>query len=147
MASRVQEQIDAMKSIASVDGDSLGNVIAKAILLPVTTLFASLSALIAAGIDVPIKTFDAFGTGLGGLAEALLSGPADMLQAGANEAAASIQSGVWSQFGPLSFAVMVGGVLAGAYLFAKYTDIPSTGNFMAFLPFDVPVLGNDEEGD
>ncbi|MBV0925020.1 hypothetical protein KTS45_12515 [Halomicroarcula limicola] len=139
--------INKLNDIASTEGSSLTNVVPKAMLLPVIAFFTSAANAIGAAFNVPIATFDGFSAGVGELTSGLLEGPGQILSAGATESAQSLSQGVWAQFGPLTFPIAVGVVVLAAIVVARARENPATGNFLPGVPFDVPFIGTEEEGD
>lgn len=131
--------------MASIESGSLTNLVAKDFLLPVTTLFASISLLISSIFDIPVQVFGAFASGVSNFVGTIFNGAAQMLGVGASVSANSVQSGPWAQFGPLTFAVMIAAIIAGLYVIAWYRNLETTGNLVAFIPFDVPLVGSEGE--
>ncbi len=95
--------------------------------------------------DVVIKPMNAFGTALADLTTAIFGGPAEIILAGVEATAQSILGPF--NLGPFSFALAIGAVLAGLYLVGRYRGEDETGNFLIGLPFDIPFIGQEEEGD
>lgn len=112
------------------------------------TLLALATGLISGVLsvtDVVVKPMDALAEALGDLTMAIFGSPAMIIEAGALETAESIRGPFG--MGPFTFAVGIGSVLLGVYLVAAYRKEGETGNLIPGLPFDVPFVGQDEEGD
>lgn len=137
--------IAKLRSIASVESNSLEDVVPKAFLLPVIALFASLAEAIGAFFGVPIAVFDAISQSVDALISGFFGGPARILDAGALESARSLTSGVWAQFGPFTFVIAVAVVLAAAFMIARFTAEEETGNLIPGIPADFPLIGNNED--
>lgn len=136
---------ERLREIASIEGGSLTNVVPKAAILPVIALLSSLAELIGAILGIPINIAGAFGEGLASVATALTGGSGRILSAGATQSAESLGSGVWAQFGPLTFPLAVLVITATAYIFAQGRSQEETGNFFWFVP-DLPgPFGAEEE--
>jgi hypothetical protein len=138
---------ERLQEIASVSEGSWTNIVPKTVLLPVIALFASLADAIGALFGIPINVADALGESIGGLVDATIGGSGDIISAGAQESIDSIGSGVWAQFGPFTFIVAIGVVIAAAYIVSVARAEEETSNFWFFLPFDVPILGTEEDGE
>lgn len=136
--------IERLRSVSSINDGSVANVVPKAMLIPVVAFFTSLANAIGAAFGVPIATFDGLAKGAQELIRGLF-GVGSILDAGATASAQSFTSGPWAQFGPFSFVIAVGVVGLAALVLARARENPSTGNVVAYLPFDVPFIGTDEE--
>ncbi|WP_231183506.1 hypothetical protein [Haladaptatus sp. DYF46] len=137
--------IQKLNNIADVDGGTLENVVPKALLLPVIAVFYSIADLVGAFVDVPIAIFDSFAEGAGILIGGFLEPPGKILSAGGQQSAYTLQNGVWAQFGPFTYIIAVGVVVGGAFVVARYTAEEETGNLVPGIPFDVPIIGNNED--
>ncbi|TKX55104.1 hypothetical protein EXE44_16505, partial [Halorubrum sp. SS7] len=76
----------------------------------------------------------------------LLTAPAALIEAGARISENSIAA-VFGQTlaGILALPLTVALALVSLYLLARYLNEEETGNVIAGLPIDVPVVGTDEE--
>ncbi|MCO8254543.1 hypothetical protein NKF26_12090 [Haladaptatus sp. AB618] len=137
--------IKKLNNIAAVDGGTLENVVPKALLLPVIALFYSIADVIGAFADVPIAIFQGFSESAKLLISGFLQSPGKILTAGAQQSAYTLQNGVWAQFGPLTYVLAVAVVVGSALIVARYTAEEETGNLIPGIPFDVPIIGNDED--
>jgi len=117
-----------LQDIANVSDGNWTNILPKTLLLPVIAFFASLADAIGAFFDIPINTGLALGEGIGDLIDSFLGGGANIIQSGAAESAASLGSGIWAQFGPLTYAVAIGSVVLGALIIARARSEESTSN-------------------
>lgn len=112
------------------------------------TLLAASSVTVGtilAGGEVVIQPVTAFAGALADLAVAIFGSPARIIIAGADATAASL-TGIFN-VGPLTFALGIGSVLLGLFLIGRYRDEEETGNFLPGLPFDLPFIGESEEGE
>jgi len=139
--------LNKLNEIASTDSNSLEDVVPKALLLPVIAFATSLADTIGAAFGIPIATFDGISESLKTLIDGIFAGPGRILDSGAEESAQALSEGVWAQFGPFTFIIAVAVVVGAALLLARAREQPATGNVIALLPFDVPFLGADEEGE
>lgn len=140
-----------LESIANVSNGNWTNILPKTLLLPVIAFFASLADAIGAFFGIPINTGQALAEGAEALIGSFLGGGANIIQSGAAESAASLGSGIWAQFGPLSFAVSIGSVVLGALIIARARSEESTSNIFPGVggidaPEWLPFVGA-EEGD
>lgn len=125
-------------------GKDLGELLRQGfggVLLALAT--ASISGILSIA-DLVIKPADAFANALAQLTIAAFGSPARIIIAGANETVRSITGpfGV----GPLTFALGIAAVLAGLWVIGQYRQETETGNLILGLPFDVPFIGQNEEG-
>lgn len=137
--------IEMLRNVSSVSSSSLENVVPKALLIPIVVFFTKLGETIAAFLGVPISITSALGEQGGNLVASLIGGPARILDAGAAESAESLTGGVWAQFGPFAFVVAVAVLVGAAFLVSYWTNDEDTGNVIPLIPFDLPLIGNDEE--
>lgn len=106
------------------------------------------SAVIALGeavVNLPVMLLDAFGIGGQAWIFAMTRDPAGFVSASFQSAAASMQSGPFAELGPflpwLAAVVAIGVVfIITWYLDRRDSDVPALG-------LDLPVIGNDEDGD
>lgn len=137
--------IEMLRNVSSVSSTRLEDVVPKALLIPVVVFFTKLGEAIAAFLGVPISITSALAEQGGNLVDSLLGGPARILDAGAMESARSLTSGVWAQFGPFTFIIAVIVLVGAAFVVSRWTNDRDTGNVVPLIPFDLPVIGNDEE--
>lgn len=139
--------VSRLRSVASIRGGSLENVIAKSLLLPVVAFFAGIADIATTLTGVPVAIGEALGVNLADLVDATIGGGARVVGAGASQSAQSLTQGVWSQFGPATLVIAVGVVGGAAYVAARIRSVDETGNFgiVGFLPSDIPIFGQDED--
>lgn len=139
--------ISRLRSIASIRGTSLENVVAKALLLPIVAFLAGIADIATALTGIPVAIGDALGVNLADLVDSTIGGGAQVIGAGAAESAQSLTQGVWSQFGPFTLVIAVVVVGGTAYVAARVRSVDETGNFgiVGFLPTDIPIFGQDED--
>jgi len=137
--------IEMLRNVSSVPSTSLEDVVPKALLIPVVVFFTKLGEAIAAFLGVPISITSSLAEQGGNLVDALIGGPSRILDSGAAESARSLTTGVWAQFGPFTFVVAVLVLVGAAFVVSAWTSDESTGNLIPLIPFDIPVIGNDEE--
>lgn len=144
--SAVETALGHLKSLATIQGEGLGQVMGRAIVLPITTFLASLAGLIVSIFNVPILTLGSLGEGIGGVIGSLFGSVSLIL-----ERSGQVSAGNLEIFGILAFVVGLGVVLLGAYLFAQYTEQEETSNFFPFIGGDIPSwipgIGKSEEGE
>lgn len=144
IAAPVDEAISRLEKLAKLPQKGLGKVMGRAIVLPITTFFASVAGLIVALFNIPISTADSLAFNLGLVVNALVGGQAGILQQGATVTQQNL-----AIFGVLGFLVAVAVVLGGWYLFAAYREEDETSNIfpgLADVPSWVPGIGAEEEG-
>lgn len=136
-----------LQNIANVTEGSWTNIVPKSLLLPVVAFFASTADAIGALFGIPINVADATAEAAGDLVSAVFGGSALVIDTGAIVSANSLQEGVWAQFGPFTFPIAVGVVVAAAWVYARSRSEPETSDWFPWLP-DLPsFFGAEEEGD
>jgi len=86
------------------------------------------------------------GESIAALFDGLLTGPAALIRAGAAISETAIRAVFGETLaGILALPLTVALALASLYLLATFLDEEETGNLFPGLPFDVPVIGADEE--
>jgi hypothetical protein len=141
----VGEWTSRLQEIASVNEGSWTNVVPKTLLLPFIAFLTSVADAIGAILGIPINIADATAEAGGDLVDAVFGGSAQIIDTGAIVSANSLQEGVWAQFGPLTFTIGIGAVVAAAYIWARSRGEEETSNWFVFLP-DLPgPFGAEEE--
>lgn len=140
MATSAQELFDRARQAAD-----LQSLLKQGIGGSILAVFFGITSGILSLADVVIQPVDALGTALGDLTTAIFGGPAEIILAGIEATAQSILGPF--NLGPLSFALSIAAVLAGLYVIAVFRDERDTGNLVPGLPFDVPFIGETEEGE
>lgn len=138
----MSSRLDTLREAGDLGQENLRNAIVVLIFLPIIAFFEAIADFITAGANMLILPLEAMGEALSNLMTAIIGGAADIIGAGAFESAQSIVQG---PFGPLSFAVAMGAVIAGAWVFGKYRNLESTPDLIPFSGTDIPFLG--DEGD
>lgn len=144
VAAPVDTAIERLRSLARIRGDGLSKVMGRAIVLPITTFFASTAGLIVAAFDVPITTLDSLGRNLGNLVDAIIGVPAAIITRGGQVSMQNL-----AIFGVLAFLVALALVYVGFFMFAKFREEDETSNVfpgLADLPSWFPGIGAEEEG-
>ncbi|OYR61154.1 hypothetical protein DJ71_24400 [Halorubrum sp. E3] len=132
--------VDRLNDVSSVD--NLDGALTRLLFLPIAAFFVQAANAVEALSRIVVDPALAFGNGVGSIVTSLLGGSADVLEAGAAASAADV-----SFFGIGGLPVALGVVFIAAYGLARYTDREETGNLLPFVPFDAPIIGNDEEGE
>ena len=106
---------------------------------------SSIVGIILSGAEVAIQPMYAMAGALADLAVAIFGSPAEIVIASATATAASLTG----QFnvGPFTLMLGVGSVLGALWLIGRYRDEEETGNLVPGLPFDLPFIGESEEGE
>ena len=96
--------------------------------------------------DFATAPFEGAGESISKLFDGLLTGPADLIEAGSTISENAITAVFGETLaGILALPLTVALALASLYLLATFLDEEETGNLFPGLPFDVPVIGADEE--
>jgi len=143
MSSRLQ----GLKNAASINRGNLKNVVGVLFLLPIYAALTSIADIIDAIAGFPIAIMDAMSTGIGALINSLLENPAAILDASAAETIRSLTSGVWAQFGPLTWPLGTGVILLSGYLVSMYLEEDETSDIVPYSFTDIPFVGTEEEGE
>lgn len=123
--------------------------LAQSLRLGISAVFTAIGAVLTTGVftlaDLVIKPAAALADVSAFAVEVIFGSPLGVILAGADETMRSLTGG-WS-LGPftLPFAVIV--VLLTFWIVQQYLEEPETGNLFPTLPFDIPFLGADEEGE
>lgn len=143
----MSSRIDGIRKLANTDRKGLKGIVALMFLLPFYAGFNALADLIEAIANVPISMLSALADSFGGLIEAMFGGSANIIDAGAMESARALTTGIWAQFGPLTFPIAVGVVLLTSYMIMLYAKEEETGDLgIPFNTTDIPGIGSDEDG-
>jgi len=121
------------------DGDSIGTTLQKILVLPIVAFGVQTANLGEALFDFVIIPLGTFTTNLAGFINTLIGGPGQIIDAGVIGSANQVRL-----FGIAAFPVAVAIVLAGALVFAYYTDLEVTSDTLPFSVTDLPLIGNDE---
>jgi hypothetical protein len=78
---------------------------------------------------------------------AFLGGVGRIVSAGVESTVNSILPGAAFDLGPLSFALGIASVGVGLYVAGIFLNQATTGDTVLGVPFDIPGLGTDEEGE
>jgi len=90
--------------------------------------------------------FEGAGESIAALFDGLLTGPAALIDSGAEISETAIRAVFGETLaGILALPLTVALALAALYLLATFLDEEETGNLFPGLPFDVPIIGADEE--
>lgn len=108
-------------------------------------IFVGIVAGINAIVDVVVEPISALAGALAQLVVATFGRPAQIIIQGVVTTAESL-AGPFN-VGPATFALALASVLAGFYLVGQFLQEPETGNLIPGLPFDVPFVGQNEEGE
>lgn len=111
----------------------------------ILAVFFGITSGILSLADVVIKPVNALGSAVANLTTAIFGGPAEIILAGVEATAQSILGPF--NVGPASFALSIAAVLGGLYVVGRYRDEEETGNLLVGLPIDIPVIGEEEEGE
>jgi hypothetical protein len=96
--------------------------------------------------DFATAPFEGAGESISTLFDGLLTGPATLIEAGSRISENAITAVFGETLaGILALPLTVALALASLYLLATFLDEEETGNLFPGLPFDVPVIGADEE--
>ena len=130
-------RLNDVSSVEDIDG-----ALTRLLFLPIAAFFVQAANAVEALSRIVIDPAIAFGAGVGDLVNSIFGGSVNILDAGSSATVADI-----SFFGIGGFPIALGVVFIAAYGLARYTDQEETGNLLPFVPFDVPFIGNDEEGE
>lgn len=127
------------------DAESLQAIMKQGIGGVFLAIFVSIIAGIEAVVHVVVEPINALASSLARLTVATFGRPAEIIIAGIVQTAESF-GGAFA-LGPATFVVSIASVLAGLYLVGQFLQEPETGNLVPGLPFDVPFVGQEEEGE
>lgn len=127
------------------ESDSLGESIRIGIGATITAIGMSLVSGIFTIADVVLKPLTSLGDVAAFGVEVIFGAPLDVILAGAEESMRSLTGG-WS-LGPFTLPFAVAIVLLTFWIVLQYLEEPETGNVIPSLPFDLPFIGAEEEGE
>jgi len=141
-----EDTLNGITTFISKDGGSATKVLTASITGLLISPFVAFIDIVNAVTDFATTPFESAGESIATLFDGLLTGPAALIQAGS----AISESAIRSVFGEtlagiLALPLTVALALASLYLLAEFLNEKETGNLFPGLPFDVPVIGADEE--
>lgn len=129
----------------AANADDLAGILKQGIGGVFLAIFIGIVAGINAVVDVVVEPISALGGALAQLVIATFGRPAEIIITGVVQTSQSL-AGPFN-VGPATFALSILSVLAGLYLVGQFLQEPETGNLIPGLPFDVPFVGQEEEGE
>ena len=139
---------DTLNGIASYlsNGGKATTVLSASVIGLITSPFIAIVDIINAITQFATAPFEGAGESISTLFDGLLTGPAALIEAGSRIS----ENAILAVFGEtiagiLALPLTVALALASLYLLATFLDEEETGNLFPGLPFDVPVIGADEE--
>ncbi|TKX53028.1 hypothetical protein EXE42_14480 [Halorubrum sp. SP3] len=140
--------VDTLNGIATYlsNGGTAARVLTASLLGLISSPFIAVIDIINAITQFATAPFEGAGQSIAALFDGLLTAPAALIEAGARISENSIAA-VFGQTlaGILALPLTVALALVSLYLLARYLNEEETGNVIAGLPIDVPVVGTDEE--
>lgn len=128
------------------EGGSVSTVLSASIVGLITSPFIAIIDIINAITQFATAPFEGAGESIASLFDGLLTGPADLILAGSAISETAIRSVFGETIaGILALPLTVGLALLSLFLLARFLNEEETGNLFPGLPFDVPVIGADEE--
>lgn len=128
------------------EGGSASTVLSASVIGLITSPFIAVIDIIDAIAAFATAPFEGAGESISSLFDGLLTAPAGLIEAGAEISRTSIAAVFGETIaGILALPLTVALALASLYLLATFLDEEETGNLFPGLPFDVPVIGADEE--
>ena len=140
--------VDTLNGIATYlsEGGSAATVLSASVVGLITSPFIAIIDIINAITQFATAPFEGAGESIATLFDGLLTGPAALIQAGSRISENAIMAVFGETIaGILALPLTVALALASLYLLATFLDEEETGNLFPGLPFDVPVIGADEE--
>ena len=140
--------VDSLNGIATYlsEGGSASTVLSASLIGLITSPFIAVIDIIDAITTFATAPFEGAGESIASLFDGLLTAPASLIEAGAEISRTSIASVFGETIaGILALPLTVALALVSLYLLATFLDEEETGNLFPGLPFDVPVIGADEE--
>jgi len=122
--------------------NDLESAFTRLLLLPIAAVFVQLSNAVEAVSNVIILPVRQFGESLIDVVDAIIGGPADIVEAGV---AASV--GDVNVFGIGGFPVALMVVFLGAFIISWYLGRDESSNFIPFSFTDLPFVGVDEDAE
>jgi hypothetical protein len=140
--------VDTLNGIASYlsNGGKASTVLSASVVGLITSPFIAIVDIINAITQFATAPFEGAGESISTLFDGLLTGPAALIEAGSRISENAIMAVFGETIaGILALPLTVALALASLYLLATFLDEEETGNLFPGLPFDVPVIGADEE--
>ena len=140
--------VDTLNGIASYlsNGGKATTVLSASVVGLITSPFIAIVDIINAITHFATAPFEGAGESISTLFDGLLTGPAALIEAGSRISENAIMAVFGETIaGILALPLTVALALASLYLLATFLDEEETGNLFPGLPFDVPVIGADEE--
>jgi len=140
--------VDTLSGITNFlsEGGSATRVLTSSIVGILVSPVVATIDIINAIADFATAPFEGAGESISTLFDGLLTGPASLIEAGSTISGDAIRAVFGETLaGILALPLTVGLALASLYLLATFLDEEETGNLFPGLPFDVPVIGADEE--
>ena len=140
--------VDTLNGIASYlsNGGKATTVLSASIVGLITSPFIAIVDIINAITQFATAPFEGAGESISTLFDGLLTGPAALIEAGSRISENAIMAVFGETIaGILALPLTVALALASLYLLATFLNESETGNLFPGLPFDVPVIGADEE--
>jgi len=140
--------VDTLSGITNFlqDGGSAARILTSSIVGILVAPVVGTIDVINAVADFATAPFEGAGESISTLFDGLLTGPAALIEAGARISENAITSVFGAELGGiLALPLTVALALASLYLLATFLDEEETGNLFPGLPFDVPIIGADEE--
>ena len=140
--------VDTLSGITTFlsEGGSAARVLTSSILGVLISPVVAVVDVIDAIATFATAPFEGAGESISTLFDGLLTGPAALIEAGARISENAITSVFGAELGGiLALPLTVALALASLYLLATFLDEEETGNLFPGLPFDVPIIGADEE--
>jgi LytS/YehU family sensor histidine kinase len=140
--------VDTLSGITNFlqDGGSAARILTSSIVGILVAPVVGTIDVINAVADFATAPFEGAGESISTLFDGLLTGPAELIEAGARVSENSITAVFGAELGGiLALPLTVALALASLYLLATFLDEEETGNLFPGLPFDVPIIGADEE--
>ncbi|EMA71739.1 hypothetical protein [Halorubrum distributum] len=140
--------VDTLNGIATYlsNGGTAARVLTASILGLISSPFIAIIDIINAITTFATAPFEGAGQSIAALFDGLLTAPASLIRAGAVISETAIRSVFGETLaGILALPLTVALALGSLLLLARFLDEEETGNLFPGLPFDVPVIGTDEE--
>ena len=140
--------VDTLNGIASYlsSGGKATTVLSASVIGLITSPFIAIVDIINAITDFATAPFEGAGESISTLFDGLLTGPAALIEAGSRISENAIMAVFGETIaGILALPLTVALALLSLYLLATFLNENETGNLFPGLPFDVPVIGADEE--
>ncbi|EMA71954.1 hypothetical protein [Halorubrum distributum] len=140
--------VDTLSGITNFlqDGGSAARILTSSIVGILVSPVVATIDVINAIADFATAPFEGAGESIATLFDGLLTGPAELIEAGSRISENAITAVFGAELaGILALPLTVALALASLYLLATFLDEEETGNLFPGLPFDVPIIGADEE--